>query len=348
MSIDLNGFWQSWDVVSGNTQANNQYEFWKGMVMTNGDVLANQYDFFTYHNTTRYEWFKALQGTYPEVWDEYTFYKNTNDDRIFDFKTFYQYGGSYLVSIPVTPTPTPTITPTSTVTPTPSVTATNTPTPTITPTSTVTPTVTPTSTMTPTPTPSPAVSSINYIGSYSFTNNATTYTENGITLGSPGLVVIAGMGRTGSFAGLEINGVSVSLIGSGSDPNSAIGYLYVTGTTVNVTMYMSQSAANEGFGVYRLNNLNSNTHAGSLTNASATSFAYTSLPANSCIIAVGARTGGVSATWTNATENWDLYVESATAFTGASFRFAAGGNRTISASYASGGFSPTGASLYWV
>jgi hypothetical protein len=127
MSIDLNGFWQSWDVVSGNTAASNEYEFWKGMVMSTGQVLNNQFDFFTYHNTTRYEWFKALQGTYPEVWDEYTFYKNTNDDRIFDFKTFYQYGGEYLTAVPVTPTPTPT--PTATPTPTP----TNTPTPTPTP-----------------------------------------------------------------------------------------------------------------------------------------------------------------------------------------------------------------------
>jgi hypothetical protein len=127
MSIDLNGFWQSWNVVSGNTAASNEYEFWKGMVMSTGQVLNNQFDFFTYHNTTRYEWFKALQGTYPEVWDEYTFYKNTNDDRIFDFKTFYEYGGEYLVGTPVTPTPTPT--PTATPTPTP----TNTPTPTPTP-----------------------------------------------------------------------------------------------------------------------------------------------------------------------------------------------------------------------
>lgn len=124
MSIDLNGFWQSWDVVSGNTQANNQYDFWKGMVMTTGQVLANQYEFFTYHNTTRYEWFKALQGTYPEVWDEYTFYKNTNDARIYDYYTFYQYAGEYLVAAAPTPTPTPT----STTTPTP--TPTNTPTPT--------------------------------------------------------------------------------------------------------------------------------------------------------------------------------------------------------------------------
>ena len=150
MSINLNGFWQSWDVVSGNTAATNEYEFWKGMVMSNGQVLNNQFDFFTYHNTTRYEWFKALQGTYPEVFDEYTFYKNTNDARIFDFKTFYEYGGEYLVGTPVTPTPTPTSTVTPT--PTPSITPTLTPTPT----ATNTPTPTATNTPTPTPTPSPA------------------------------------------------------------------------------------------------------------------------------------------------------------------------------------------------
>ena len=243
-------------------------------------------------------------------------------------------------NIPPSPTPTPT----STVTPTPTVTPTITPTTSITP----TPTITPTKTVTPTPTPSPAVSSINYIGSYTFTNNATTYTQNGINIGSPGLVVIAGMVRSTSFSDLHINGVSAPGFGTGGDPASAIVYLYVTGTTVNVTIFCAGTAANAGFGVYRLNNLSSNTPVGSLTSTVATSFAYTSLPANSCIIAVGGRIGGVSATWTNATENWDLYVESATAFTGASIKFAAGGNRTISASYSSGGSSPTGASAYWV
>jgi hypothetical protein len=100
--------------------------------MSNGQVLANQYEFFTYHNTTRYEWFKDLQSTYPEVWDEYTFYKNTNDPTIYDMRTFYQFGAKYLAPSNVTPTPTPTNTVTPTVTPT------NTPTPT--PTNTVTPT----------------------------------------------------------------------------------------------------------------------------------------------------------------------------------------------------------------
>lgn len=139
MAIDLSTFWATWDVVSGNTSATNQYEFWKGMVMSNGQILANQYEFFKYHNTTRYEWFRDLQSTYPEVYDEYTFYRNTNDPNIFDMRTFYEFGAQYLNPIPVTPTPTPNVTPTMTVTP--SVTPTN--------------TVTPTATYTPTPTASP-------------------------------------------------------------------------------------------------------------------------------------------------------------------------------------------------
>jgi hypothetical protein len=164
--------------------------------MYTGQVLNNQFDFFKYHNTTRYEWFKALQSTYPQVWDEYTFYKNTNDARIYDFYTFYRFCGEYLVAAPVTPTPTPTITPTSTITPTPSVTATITPTPT----STVTPTITPTSTATPTPTPSPgpafvtsgltlhldANNSLSYSGSgnvwYDLTVNGNNATLSGTTL----------------------------------------------------------------------------------------------------------------------------------------------------------------------
>jgi len=52
---------------------------------------------------------------------------------------------------PLTPTPTPSITPTNTVTPTPSVT------PTLTPTTSVTPTLTPTTSVTPTLTPTPSV-----------------------------------------------------------------------------------------------------------------------------------------------------------------------------------------------
>jgi len=144
MTINLSTFWGEWDVVSGNTSATNQYEFWKGMVMSNGQVLSNQYEFFTYHNTTRYEWFRDLQSTYPEVYDEYTFYKNTNNPNIYDMRTFYEFGAQYLVPS-VTPTPTPSNTETPTPTPTPTVTVTETP--------TNTPTFTPTPSSTPAPIP---------------------------------------------------------------------------------------------------------------------------------------------------------------------------------------------------
>lgn len=104
MSINLNTFWTTWGVLSGNTSATNQYDFWKGMVMTGGTQINSQYDFFTFNNTTRYKFFNDLNSTYPEVWDETTFYQNTNDARIYDYNTFYQYGAEYLSG--GTPSPT--------------------------------------------------------------------------------------------------------------------------------------------------------------------------------------------------------------------------------------------------
>jgi hypothetical protein len=103
MSIDLSTFWATYGVLSGDTTATNQYDFWRGIVMTGGTQINSQYDFFTFNNTTRYKFFNDLKTTYPEVWDETTFYQNTNDNRIFDFKTFYEYGAEYLTG--GTPTP---------------------------------------------------------------------------------------------------------------------------------------------------------------------------------------------------------------------------------------------------
>ena len=97
MSINLSTFWTTWGVSSGDTTSSNQYDFWRGLIMTGGTRMNSQYDFFKFHNTTRYEFFNDLNSTYPEVWDEYTFYQNTNDARIYDYKTFYQY--DYLLGL---------------------------------------------------------------------------------------------------------------------------------------------------------------------------------------------------------------------------------------------------------
>ena len=120
MSINLSTFWTTWDVASGNTSATNQYDLWRSLYMSGGTQLNSQYDFFKYHNTTRYQFFQNLNSTYPEVWDEYTFYQNTNDARIYDYKTFYEYAAQSLPGGGPIPTPTPSPTPTPTPTPTPS------------------------------------------------------------------------------------------------------------------------------------------------------------------------------------------------------------------------------------
>ena len=37
MSINLSTFWTTWGVFSGNTSSTNQYDFWRGLIMSNGD-----------------------------------------------------------------------------------------------------------------------------------------------------------------------------------------------------------------------------------------------------------------------------------------------------------------------
>lgn len=136
MSVIMNTFWSNLGVVGGNTSATNQYDLFKGLTFNDGFVCASQYDFFTHLGTNRYEFFKSYNSVDSNIVDEYTFYKNTNDVRIYDFYTFYQYAAEYISAVPVTPTPTPT--PTLTSTPTPTLTSTSTPTLTSTPTPTQT------------------------------------------------------------------------------------------------------------------------------------------------------------------------------------------------------------------
>ena len=116
MSVNLNTFWSDLGVVSGNTEATNQYELFLGLTFSDGFVCASQYDFFTHLGTNRYEFFKSYNSVDSNIIDEYTFYQNTSDSRIYNFYTFYLYAGSYINAVVPTPTPTPT----STATPTPS------------------------------------------------------------------------------------------------------------------------------------------------------------------------------------------------------------------------------------
>ena len=314
--IDLTTFFTSLGVVNGNTEATNFYDFWYGIVFNDGTITYNITEFMTYLQTTRYEFFQSLNSTYPDVYDEYTFYKNIDNPNIYDLSTFYTYGAQDAFSRPVTPTPTPTntatptITPTNTITPTstntPTPTPTNTATPTPTPTNTVTPTVTPTNTPTPTPTSSakaaltiyqvnrndikttnttynlPGVFSANKLGVFAIAvnelRNINSFTINGspATLGS---VVQGSTGGTMAIYYSKIN-TSGSKTASVTFDSSVTGIHFMAYEVSNysqITHVASGATATTG-GVVSINNLLENDLIVSITQAS---FCPTSIDATS-------------------------------------------------------------------
>jgi hypothetical protein len=98
--IQLSTFFSGLGITGGNTQSSNFYDFWYGIEFSGGTITYNITDFMSYLGTTRYEFFKSLNSEYPDVWDEYTFYQNIDDVRIYDFYTFYTYAGEYLGGSP--------------------------------------------------------------------------------------------------------------------------------------------------------------------------------------------------------------------------------------------------------
>lgn len=184
-------------------------------------------------------------------------------------------------SVPVTPTPTPSITPTSSLTPTPSITPTQTITPSITPTNTSSPTpsitptqtITPTNTGTPTPTPtsSPLPSSVTYMGAQATTANQSSFTYSSVNIGGPGLIVIGISGERGTtqgnnlISGVTINGVNATIaiqVQEGATPGvtldkpvTALAYLRITsGTTANITIVYQNGQNGNAINVWRIQN----------------------------------------------------------------------------------------------
>jgi hypothetical protein len=267
-------------------------------------------------------------------------------------------------SVPVSPTPTPTITSTPTVTPTTSVTPTvttsptNTPTtsvtPSITPTTTVTPTVTtsptvtPTTTVTPTvtrtPTPSPLVSSVTYLTSGVIDNSQQTYTFNGVSIVGPGLIVVSiqtDLLGSASVSSVSIGGTNGTIAVQSSYNSTVLSCIasrrITGGTSVDITITLS---ANQGrscrIGVYRLQNVSSDTvnTIGSGNSGGGTSMSanLASLGANACVVSSAVQQGNNPFTWTGPTENYDstdAFVQSSSA----SIRRTASGTFNISTSW---------------
>ena len=87
--IDLGQLLYDLGIRGGNTSANNQYEFFKGIVWDDDTITYTQFAFFNKIGMSRYEFFK-------QYGNERTFYASIDDARIKDFYTFYKYAGEYL------------------------------------------------------------------------------------------------------------------------------------------------------------------------------------------------------------------------------------------------------------
>lgn len=90
MSINLTTLFGDLGIVSGNTNATNQYEFYNGVVWDDGTTTYNQYEFFKKTpQGNRFDFFQQYGG-------EYNFYSDIDDPDITDYRTFYQYAGFFL------------------------------------------------------------------------------------------------------------------------------------------------------------------------------------------------------------------------------------------------------------
>lgn len=294
--INLTTFFTSLGITGGNTQATNFYEFWYGIEFSSGTITYNITDFMTHLGTTRYEFFHSLNSEYPDVIDETSFYSNIDDNRIYDFSTFYIYAGEFLRGTPVTPTPTPTP---------------PTPTPTNTP--------TPTPTNTPTPSPSPTIQAT-YIGETRSTTNALSYTFTSQSYGGEGYIVVAiastsTIQQSPSITSVSIAGkAATNLYSAPQTATLSPGFWAVRltgGTSGDIVVNYSVAQLGCSIAIYRIQNNISDTY-NQRTFATLNSGAGTTLTktfasnvnSNDIVLALAITDNAASTeTWTRPTEN---------------------------------------------
>jgi hypothetical protein len=244
-------------------------------------------------------------------------------------------------SVPVSPTPTPSITPTQTITPTP--------------------------TLTPTPTPSPLPpASITYITQTGSDTNATSYNFTGVDIGGPGLIAlhigtyVNGIVPTKTITGVTINGVSATFStsthsGDFSFWTTTIAYARITsGTTATIDIQFGDGAgtpANINVGVWRIQNNTSDTPYQiqvNTVNSNTQSITFTSLPTNSVgLVGIGYSNNRSLTSWTNATSRYNTLRELAQ-YAAGDFTSVSGGDLTITNTYTSGdGSNPKTRGVAW-
>jgi hypothetical protein len=232
-----------------------------------------------------------------------------------------------------TPTPTPTRTPAASSTQTPTQTPTNTPTNTQTPTNTATPTKTPTNTPTntptktntPTPSPTPAYASAQYLnyGYYSAASPTDVWTYTGLSISSPGLLVVAAayeytfFNGSQSITGVTINGFNCVRGAQGTNGNNEVGAIYyvvnASATTIDVQVRLNQVAGKGAISIYRIADYNTAIpylSGGATNNLGLLTSTLTGVTPHSAGVALAISEGETSGIfqWTGATEDIDIIV----------------------------------------
>jgi hypothetical protein len=88
--INLDTLFSSLGIVSGNAAAQNQYDFYKGIVWNDATITYDQYEFFEKLGVSRRDFFRTYAA------NEREFYRDIDDIRIYDFWTFYKHAAEYL------------------------------------------------------------------------------------------------------------------------------------------------------------------------------------------------------------------------------------------------------------
>jgi len=222
-----------------------------------------------------------------------------------------------ITDIGACPTPTPTPTNTTTPTLTPTLTSTPTLTPTLTQTLTSTPTLTPTRTLT--PTPSPTAASIEYRTSFADAANLTSYSFSGLTTGGAGLIAISFTweGASGVISTVRIgDDTGILAYKDESGPGVATYYVETTASTINLEIAFTAQQLRIVGGMWRITGYVSSSPSSigfqaQAGGVSASTITLTGMSNNSVVAALQANgSPSTPVTWTNATERFDLDVDS--------------------------------------
>jgi hypothetical protein len=169
-----------------------------------------------------------------------------------------------------------------------------------------------------------AVVAKTFINSASSTANASSYDFGNFTAPTAGLMVVAALPQGGSsnVSAINIGGVAGALLAAtNSDTPRALGWREVSAGDHNVTVVCTGSFFRAAIGVWLLTGYQSATPTDTDTPSFATSTSVSAsinVQAGGAVIVAGSvvNTNGIN--WTNATEDFDIAVESAARMSGAS------------------------------